>query len=173
MRLELKGPQRQGGWIQFAGLALSAASLGSSLIAGKDASSEAKKAAREQAKAERLTTAERIRQISQQEAAMAGETRAAAAGSGVSATRGSPLDVLAEQATEFERERTITQKVGASRVKASLDRADALAKQYKAGALTSAFGSLASMAGQLYEITGSGGGSTGYGADGMKLGGNR
>ena len=128
--------------IAIAGLVIGAVGLISGFLGSKKASKAAKKQAEEEARIERLTTAERIRQIGKEERGLAGETIAGYAGGGVLSTFGSMSDVsrgtigsartvLSEQAQEFAFEREITQKTGASNVAQSLARGKALANQYK------------------------------------------
>jgi hypothetical protein len=101
---------------------IAAAGLISDFLGSKKSSSAAKKAAADQARDERLVTAEKIRQLNIQERTMAGDTRARAAGSRVKVDQGSPLEILAEQAREFTHERNINQRVGASKAASALQR---------------------------------------------------
>lgn len=125
-------------------MALMAAAAGVSALSGvlgfsssRRARRAARRAAAEEARIEREVTGERIRQLYGDEREMAGRTRAMAAGSGVVADRGSPLMVLAEQATEFAREREITRRVGASRAQAALAQGRAVGRQAAAQGLMS------------------------------------
>ena len=128
-------------------LAIAAVTIGalgviSGFIGSKKASKAAKEQAAEEARIEKLTTAERIRQIGKEERSLYGETVAGYAGGGVLSafgtmsdvsreTIGSATSVLSEQATEFAFERKITQETGASNVAQSLARGKSLANQYK------------------------------------------
>jgi hypothetical protein len=114
----------------------------SGFLGSKKASKAAKKQAEEEARLEALVTAERIRQLGREERTLYGETVAGYAGGGVLSsfgsmanvpreTMGSPGTVLAEQAAEFQREREITQKVGATKVAQGLARGRATAEAYK------------------------------------------
>lgn len=125
-----------------ASLASSVFSLGSSRLAKR----AARRQAREEARIERQVTGERVRQLYSQERTMAGETVARSAGSGVVTTIGSPLMVLSEQATEFERERRFVQMVGASRANAAIAQGRALGRQYQAQGLQNLFAGVASAA---------------------------
>ena len=135
-------------WLAVAGIAASV--LGSVLGIGAASKAEkaAERAAKEEARLEGKVTDERIRQISRQEGIMAGQTVAATAGSGVKVGSGSSLAILADQASEFRREKAITREVGATRAKASLERGSALATQYRYQGLSAAVGGL----GQAFSI---------------------
>jgi hypothetical protein len=131
------------------------------LIGSSKASKAAKRAARIEAANEKIATDERIKQISQEERTLAGVTRARAAGAGFVITQGSVLNLLAEQAREFERERKITARVGASKVATALAGGKAVAQQYKAQGVGNLFAGLsqaALLAQQAGLFTKSGGG---------------
>ncbi len=151
-RREFKGPGKQKG---IFGVIAGVASLVGPAF-GIDAAGKAGRAAEREAALEaqhqREITQERLRQIDVEGRRIAGETRATAAGSGVAVGEGSPMDVLAEQASEFAREKSITSRVGANRVATSLRRGEALAKQYESQQLVSAFSGLSKFAGQAYEF---------------------
>jgi hypothetical protein len=108
--------------IAIAGVSMQALGMISDFVGGRKAASAAKKAAKRQAVDERALTKERLRQLDVEERTMAGDTRARAAGSHVKAGQGSPLEVLAEQAREFAREKQITKDVGASKAASALQR---------------------------------------------------
>jgi len=134
----------------FLSLAMGAVSL----FGAKSAASDAKKAGKAQAAQEQLATQEKVFQLHKQERTMAGQTRAAAAGSGVQADKGSVVDVIAEQAATFERERQYTQKMGASRASSAWQRGQdtASAQMYQGwGSMLAAIGN----AGQARAETGS------------------
>ena len=125
-----------------AGIGVAAVGIISGFLGAKKAGKAAKEQAAEEARIEKLTTAERIRQIGKEERAMYGETVAGYAGGGVLSsfgtmadvpreTIGSASSVLAEQQREFAFERKITEETGASNVAQSLARGKALASQYK------------------------------------------
>lgn len=103
-----------------------------SVYAGEKAAGQARGAARQQAKTERAVTAERISQLKREEMLMREQTIANTAASGLKISSASPLEILAEQKAQFERERAITQRVGASAVKASLQQGRIVAQQYQA-----------------------------------------
>jgi hypothetical protein len=136
----------------YAGIA--AIGIISNFLGAKKAGKAAKEQAAEEARIEKLTTAERIRQIGKEERDMYGQTIAGYAGGGVLSsfgtmsdvpreTIGSARPVLAEQAQEFAFERKITQETGASNVAQSLARGKALASQYKYQSYSNAASSIA------------------------------
>jgi hypothetical protein len=108
--------------MSWVAVGIAAAGMISSFLGSKKASQAAKEAAKRQAVDERALTKERLRQLDVEERTMAGDTRARAAGSHVKAGQGSPLEVLAEQAREFAREKQITKDVGASKAASALQR---------------------------------------------------
>lgn len=132
-----------------AGASLISGALGA--IGGNKAKKAAKKAAAEQARQEAVVTTERIRQLRQEERSLYGRTRAVGAGSGGVVGQGSMLQILAEQAREFERERRITKSVGASRVKAALDQGEAIGDQAFYSGLGNLFAGIGSAAGIAYQ----------------------
>ena len=113
----------------------------SGFIGSKKASKAAKKQAAEEARIQKETTAERLRQLGVEERTLFGSTLAGYAGGGVQSvtpslmgsgpTTGSPATVLAEQAKEFKYERDITASVGASNVQQTLMRGKNTANAYK------------------------------------------
>jgi len=115
--------------VMIAGAAIAAVGMITNYLGSKKKAKAAKKAAANEAWAEGRTTAERIRQLNIQERTMKGETMAMAAGSGVLATEGSPLQVMAEQAQEFKRERMFTKEVGATKAAASRQRGRDVAQE--------------------------------------------
>ena len=106
----------------FLGIAAGLSILGgiSSIFAGRSAKKAAERQGEEEARLEGLVTDEKLRQLRKEETALAGSTVASAAGSGVKVGTGSPLSILAEQASEFAYERLITERVGASRTSLAL-----------------------------------------------------
>jgi len=122
--------------------AIAVIGAGASLVGGLTGSSSAKKAAKQAAAAEKAVSKERIEQLYREERRLAGTTRARGAASGIVVSQGSILNVLAEQALNFERERAITKKVGASRVAAALAGGDAASKQFEAQGLSGLFAGL-------------------------------
>lgn len=139
-------------------MAVAEIAAGASLVSGalgfgssRSASKAAKRAAAEAARQERVVTKERLRQIDQEERSLRGTTLANAAASGSVVRSGSVLGILAEQAREFERERRITQSVGASKVRATLAQGNSVANQYQAQGLASLFSGLGSAASIAYQ----------------------
>lgn len=129
----------------------------SGIFGAKKAKRAARRQAEEEARIEGEITEERQRQIDVEERALRGETIARSAASGVKVTSGSTLEILAEQAYEFEKERAITEKVGASKARAALDRGSSLAAQIESQAI----GSSASQLTSLFAILSSNKASTG------------
>jgi hypothetical protein len=133
----------------IAGLVVGAVGIISGFLGSKKASKAAKDQAKEEARLEKMVTEERIRQLGREERQLYGDTVAGYAGGGVLSsfgsmsnvpreTIGSPGTVLAEQAAEFQREREITQKVGATKVAQGLARGKATAEAYKYAGYTNA-----------------------------------
>jgi hypothetical protein len=106
--------------LAIAAISLQALGMISDFIGANKAGKAAKKAARAEGIAESKVTAERIRQLHLEERVMKGQTIAAAAGSNVKVDKGSPLQILAEQAKEFANERRITGEVGATKAAAAM-----------------------------------------------------
>jgi hypothetical protein len=138
----MPGPAAVPAGIAIAGIVVGAIGVISGFLGSKKASKAAKKQAEEEARLERLVTGERIREIGREERQMYGETVAGYAQGGVLSsfgtmsdvpreTIGSAQSVLAEQQAEFQRERSITQQVGASKVASGLARGKATASAYK------------------------------------------
>ncbi len=102
-------------------------------LGSRKAAKAAKAQSKEQAAIEQKLTTERVRQLGKEEDALYGQTLARYAGGGVMATpqAGTPQQVLAEQKEEFGYERQITQDVGASNVKQTLQQGRATANAYK------------------------------------------
>ena len=118
--------------LAIAGISLQALGMISDFIGGSKGSKAAKKAARAEGIAESAVTAERIRKLHKEERTMAGTTRAVAAGSGVTANIGTPeLAIIAEQASEFAKERAITAQVGASKAAAAFQQGRQVGDSYK------------------------------------------
>lgn len=128
--------------LAIAATAIGAVGLISGFLGSKKAAKAAKEQAAEEARIEKLTTEERIRQIGKEERSLYGETVTGYAGGGVLSSFGGLQDtgltpvgsaqsVLAEQKEEFGFERKITEETGASNVMQSLARGKALSNQYK------------------------------------------
>lgn len=132
-------------------LGIKGISLISSIFGGKKSSDRAEEQAAREAEIERKVTAERVRQIGVEKEALRGETVARTAASGIKTTSQSSLELLKEQAFEFQMEELITREVGASKAKASLDRGSALAEQYRQSGYQGALSSLGSIFSVLSE----------------------
>ncbi|GAF74209.1 unnamed protein product [marine sediment metagenome] len=126
----------------IAGLVIGAVGVIAGFLGSKKASKAAKKQADLEAEQERLITGERIREIGREERQLYGETVAGYTQGGVLSSFGTMSDVpretigsagsvLTEQQIEFQRERSITEKVGASKVASGLARGKATASAYK------------------------------------------
>ena len=125
----------------IAGAVIGAVGLISSFLGSKKASKAAKDQAAEEARLEKMTTAERQRQINKEERALYGGTLAEYAGGGVKVSPGlmdfaaTPIDsvkaITDEQKKEFGFEREITRKVGATKVQQALAGGKATAQAYK------------------------------------------
>jgi hypothetical protein len=133
-------------------IAAGAAVIGavSSIFGSKKAGDAAKEQARKEAVAEGIVTGEKLRLSVQEEARLRGQTIAAVAASGVEVGKHSPMDVLAEQAAEYTRQRGVIKQVGATKAAAALAQGSAIASAAKwqgyaaaAGGLAGAFGALA------------------------------
>jgi hypothetical protein len=140
----MPGPAAVPAGVAIAGIVVGAIGVISSFLGSKKASKAAKKQAEEEARLEKLVTDERIRELGREERQLYGETVAGYVGGGVLSsfgsmvtgdvpreTIGSASSVLAEQRAEFLREKSITQKVGASKVAQSLASGKAVASAYK------------------------------------------
>jgi hypothetical protein len=115
-----------------------------SLFGGAKADKAAKKAAKAQAAAEFRLTQEKLRSLKVEERVLRGQTIAGAAGSGVSVQTGSPLEILAEQAREFQRERMITAQTGATRAAGIKTRGAMVGQQALYGGISAGLGGLSS-----------------------------
>ena len=117
----------------------------SGIIGGNKAKHAAEDQAREEARLEGLVTKEKLRQLGKEEIALKGATIAAVAGSGVKTDIGSPLAVMAEQATEFFFEKKIVKDVGASRTALALQKGRAIGQQAQYQGYSQGLSSLSSM----------------------------
>ena len=86
----------------------------SSIWGGISGKKSARAASDVQAKQEMELSLAKIEDLKIEERAMKGQTLAGAAGSGVKVDKGSPLEILAEQARNFQRERQTVARVGAT-----------------------------------------------------------
>ena len=129
-------------FLPIASAVIGALGIISGFLGSKKAAKAAKEQSEEEAKAERELTAERVYQLGREERQLQGETVAGYAGGGVLSafgsmgnvprgTMGSARSVLSEQATTFQREVDITQRVGATKVQQGLAHGKALADRYK------------------------------------------
>lgn len=132
-------------WLAAAGLGMSAIQTGLGIKGGKAAEEAARAAARREAKIEHSVTSERVRQIRRQQEMLRAETIARVAGSGIKVSSKSPLEVLADQESEFKREVDITKEVGASRATAALSRGQMVGEQYKYQGYQQALSGISSM----------------------------
>lgn len=105
---------KQGGWTAAA-VVIAAVGAGTSIKGGVDAKSAAGKAGRAQALSEMELTNAKLIQLKEEERALRGQTIAGAAGSNIKTDIGSPLEVLKEQARNFQKERATVAKVGATK----------------------------------------------------------
>jgi len=101
--------------MQWVALAFSLLDIGIGLAGGASAKKNAREAAAEEARLEGIVTEAKLRDLKAEERHMMGKTVAASAGSNVKADRGSPLQILMEQAREFAREKKVVAEAGASR----------------------------------------------------------
>lgn len=88
-------------------------------IKGKKAAEEY---AADEAKMEGVITQAKLEDLKVEERVLKGQTIAGAAGSGVKVDKGSPLEVLREQAESFTKERQTVARVGATRASNTLMR---------------------------------------------------
>jgi len=103
-------------WVQ-AGIAI--VGLISSLMGGKKSSDAAGKAASSEMSAEGKVTQSKLLDLHKEEEVLRGQTIAATAGSNIKTGMGSALEILNEQAREFDRERFTVSQVGATKVAAA------------------------------------------------------
>ncbi len=94
-----------------------------SLIGGIKAKAAAREEGKQQAAMEDRITSEKMHLIGKEERFREGEVKAAAAGSGVNISVGSPLQILAEQAQAFTRQKQVTAETGAMKSRLALTRA--------------------------------------------------
>lgn len=99
------------------------------IFGGLSGKKDAEKAAQMQAASDLKVTQEKIYNLGQEERQLAGQTRAATVGSGVKADKGSPLTILAEQASTFAREKMFTAQVGAEKAQLTKKRGDMVGSQ--------------------------------------------
>ncbi len=129
-------------------IALQSLGMISDFLGSRKAAKAAERAAKKEAVAEAKVTAERLRQLEKEERSLAGTTRAVAAGSGVKANIGSPLELLAEQASEFSYEKQIVRQVGATKAASALQRGRDIGDAVK----YQSYGNLARGASNIFSI---------------------
>ena len=100
-----------------------------SIIGGRKAKKGAEQAAANEAAMEVELTNAKLEDLKMEERSLAGQTRARAAGSNVKVDIGSPLEILAEQARNFTRERQTVAKVGATRASNTMLRGKMVGQQ--------------------------------------------
>ena len=100
-----------------------------SILGGIKAKKEANEMAGIQAKQELELTQAKIEDLKLEERVMAGQTKAGAAGSGVKVDKGSPLEILAEQARNFQKERQTVARVGATNASVITKRGQMVGRQ--------------------------------------------
>ena len=109
-----ESPSIHCGWIQAAGLIVSAASAAYSGYSGKKASDAAKDSGEEQAKIEARVTEEEIRQLERDRMRTLGQATTMAASGGVQVGAGSPYYGRQDIESEFDITQAFTEEVGAS-----------------------------------------------------------
>lgn len=115
--------------MEYVAAAMALISAGSSIFGGLSAKNKAKQASEVQAKQELELTLAKTVDLKAEERALKGQTIAGAAGSGVKVGAGSPLEVLAEQARNFQRERQTVAKVGATNASVLTKRGNMVGQQ--------------------------------------------
>jgi len=112
-----------------------------SYLGGKEAKEDAEYAANEEARLEGLVTDAKLETIKTEKRVMRGETLASAAGANVMIDRGSPLEILKEQARVFGNESRVVRQAGASRAAQAQTRGRNIGKQAMYAGLGNAAGS--------------------------------
>jgi hypothetical protein len=115
--------------MEYVAAAMAIIGAGSSIFGGISGSKAAKSAAKVQGRQELELTQAKIEDLKLEERNLAGQTKAAVAGAGVKVGAGSPLEVLAEQAKNFMRERQTVAKVGATNASVINKRGSMVGKQ--------------------------------------------
>ena len=93
----------------------------------------AERQAETEARIEERITSEKLLNLRTEERTLSGETKARAAASGVRVNQGSPMEILAEQAATFAREREFVSEVGGEKSALITQRGKDLASAYKWG----------------------------------------
>ncbi len=125
---------------------IGAAGIGVSLSGARKAENAAKRASAEEARLEGIVTEEKLRQMVIEEATVRGETIGMAAASGVEVGKGSVIDILAEQAYNFTRERAAVKSAGATRASNALSRGSMAAQQARYEGISTALNQAANIA---------------------------
>jgi hypothetical protein len=115
--------------MEYVAAAMALISAYSSIKGGMSGKKGAQKASTIQAGQELELTVAKIEDLKLEERNLAGQTRAGAAGAGVKIGKGSPLQILAEQARNFQRERQTVAKVGATNASVINQRGQMVGKQ--------------------------------------------
>ena len=129
--------------MQWVAAAMAVISAVGSIVGGIKGGKSAGAAGRAEARAEGDITSAKLEDLFAEERNMRGQTLAGAAGANVKVDKGSPVEILAEQARTFERERQITAKVGASRASITKQRGEMLGKQIAYQGISTGIGQLA------------------------------
>jgi len=120
----------------------------SSALGGKKAREGSKYAGKMEAKQEQIVTQAKLEDLRVEERVMKGQTIAGAAGSNVKVDMGSPLEVLAEQARNFARERQTVAQAGATKAANAAIRGNMVGQQ----AAYQGFGQAASGLSSAFQI---------------------
>lgn len=115
--------------MEYVAAAMAVVSAISSLVGGSKANKSAGKAAREESRLENIVTKSKVKRLEAEKREMAGQTIQTAAGSGVAADVGSPVDLLVEQAKNFDEEILTTKIAGATRSQAAQTRGKMVGQQ--------------------------------------------
>ena len=145
------------------GAVIGVAGIATSLSGARSAEQRAEEQAEEEARLEGIVTEERLRQMDVEEMVTRGETIAAAAASGVEVSgrqadmdgpvgeksvmgKGSVVDILAEQAYNYAREREAVSEAGATRAANALSRGAMAAEQARYQGISTALNQAANIA---------------------------
>ncbi|RKX23484.1 MAG: hypothetical protein DRP45_10435 [Candidatus Zixiibacteriota bacterium] len=127
------------------------------LIGGRKAKGAADRESQMIAGQERYITGAKLQDSRIQQRVMRGQTIAGAAGSGVKTGTGSPLEILAEQAKQFARERDVIQSTGEAKARYAIERG----RNVGQAALYQSYAGAAGSFGQAF--SGGGGGGFSFG----------
>lgn len=126
----------------------------SSMLAGAKARRDAKTAAQHEATMEGHVTDAKIQSLDVEQRTLAGQTQARAAGSNVKIGKGSPLQILAEQARNFADEKRIVRQAGATKAAQAQTRGKMVGNQAFYGGMSNAFSSFGSAFSMIGSETG-------------------